>query len=85
MGHFMLGSAVAMPFMQDGIAFNEEYIPERPVRLGGMMEEPGDSRPGRSPHFNFDPLRSLRVRFGLPRCGRSAFQAVPGQFEPCSG
>lgn len=46
MGRFMLGLTIVLLSMQDGIAFNEECIPERPIRLGEMMEEPRDLRPG---------------------------------------
>lgn len=37
MGRFLLGSTIVMLFRQSGIAFNEEWAPERPVRLGEMM------------------------------------------------
>jgi len=37
MGRFLLGSTIVMLFRQGTIAFNEEWAPERPVRLGEMM------------------------------------------------
>lgn len=37
MGRFLLGSTVVMLFEQNSIAFNEDWSPERPVRLGEMM------------------------------------------------
>ncbi|MGK2908477.1 MAG: archaetidylserine decarboxylase [Sphingobium sp.] len=37
MGRFLLGSTVVMLFKQDAIAFNSDWRPERPVRLGEMM------------------------------------------------
>lgn len=37
MGRFLLGSTVVMLFRQDIIAFNENWAPERPVRLGEIM------------------------------------------------
>ncbi len=37
MGRFLLGSTIIMLFRQDAIAFNEEWVPERPVRLGEWM------------------------------------------------
>lgn len=37
MGRFLLGSTVVMLFRQGSIAFNEEWKPERTVRLGEMM------------------------------------------------
>jgi len=37
MGRFMLGSTIVMLFQQGSIAFNDEWTPERPVRLGEMM------------------------------------------------
>src|ERR1700712_2147743 len=37
MGRFLLGSTVVMLFKQDTIAFNAEWTPERPVRLGERM------------------------------------------------
>jgi phosphatidylserine decarboxylase len=41
MGRFLLGSTIVMLFRQDTIVFNEEWAPERPVRLG----EPMGNRP----------------------------------------
>lgn len=37
MGRFLLGSTIVMLFKQDVIAFNPEWSPERPVRLGELM------------------------------------------------
>jgi phosphatidylserine decarboxylase len=37
MGRFLLGSTIVMLFKQDTIAFNPEWEPERPVRLGEVM------------------------------------------------
>ena len=37
MGRFLLGSTIVMLFRQDVIAFNADWAPERPVRLGEMM------------------------------------------------
>ena len=37
MGRFLLGSTVVMLFARDTIAFNPDWAPERPVRLGEMM------------------------------------------------
>lgn len=37
MGRFLLGSTIVMLFNQDTIAFNEDWAPERPVRLGERM------------------------------------------------
>jgi phosphatidylserine decarboxylase len=37
MGRFLLGSTVVMLFQENTIAFNPEWAPERPVRLGEMM------------------------------------------------
>ncbi|QAY77589.1 archaetidylserine decarboxylase [Sphingosinicella sp. BN140058] len=42
MGRFLLGSTIVMLFPADTIAFNPDWAPERPVRLGERM---GD-RPG---------------------------------------
>jgi phosphatidylserine decarboxylase len=41
MGRFLLGSTIVMLFRQGTIAFNENWAPERPVRLG----EPMGNRP----------------------------------------
>jgi phosphatidylserine decarboxylase len=41
MGRFLLGSTIVMLFERDRIAFNEDWAPERPVRLG----EPMGNRP----------------------------------------
>ena len=37
MGRFLLGSTVIMLFERNAIAFNEDWAPERPVRLGQLM------------------------------------------------
>jgi phosphatidylserine decarboxylase len=37
MGRFLLGSTIIMLFRQGAIAFNGEWVPERPVRLGELM------------------------------------------------
>jgi phosphatidylserine decarboxylase len=37
MGRFLLGSTIVMLFRQGAIAFNEQWAPERPVRLGERM------------------------------------------------
>ena len=37
MGRFLLGSTIVMLFRKDSIVFNEEWAPERPVRLGEAM------------------------------------------------
>jgi phosphatidylserine decarboxylase len=37
MGRFLLGSTIVMLFRQDTIAFNKDWAPERPVRLGELM------------------------------------------------
>jgi len=37
MGRFRLGSTIVMLFEPDTIAFNSDWAPERPVRLGEMM------------------------------------------------
>jgi phosphatidylserine decarboxylase len=37
MGRFLLGSTIVMLFQQGTIAFNEHWVPERPVRLGEPM------------------------------------------------
>nr|WP_281126689.1 archaetidylserine decarboxylase [Sphingomonas sp. AR_OL41] len=42
MGRFLLGSTIVMLFRHDTIAFNPDWAPERPVRLGEMM----GNRPG---------------------------------------
>jgi phosphatidylserine decarboxylase len=42
MGRFLLGSTIVMLFAKDTIAFNGDWAPEQPVRLGDMM----GSRPG---------------------------------------
>ena len=45
MGRFLLGSTVVMLFPAGSIAFNGDWVPERPVRLGEMMgnrpDQPG--------------------------------------------
>lgn len=37
MGRFLLGSTIVMLFGQNTIAFNKDWAPERPVRLGELM------------------------------------------------
>ena len=37
MGRFLLGSTIVMLFRLDTIAFNPDWAPERPVRLGELM------------------------------------------------
>ncbi|WEK02274.1 MAG: archaetidylserine decarboxylase [Candidatus Sphingomonas phytovorans] len=37
MGRFLLGSTIVMLFRQDTVAFNKDWAPKRPVRLGEMM------------------------------------------------
>ncbi len=37
MGRFLLGSTIVMLFPRDTIAFNGDWAPERPVRLGELM------------------------------------------------
>ncbi|MBS7670509.1 archaetidylserine decarboxylase [Croceicoccus gelatinilyticus] len=37
MGRFRLGSTIVMLFGKDTITFNEDWAPERPVRLGELM------------------------------------------------
>lgn len=37
MGRFLLGSTIVMLFRQNTIAFNQDWAPERPVRLGELM------------------------------------------------
>ncbi|MDT9598383.1 archaetidylserine decarboxylase [Sphingosinicella rhizophila] len=37
MGRFLLGSTIVMLFGKDRIAFNRDWAPERPVRLGEFM------------------------------------------------
>ncbi|BBC74014.1 phosphatidylserine decarboxylase [Altererythrobacter sp. B11] len=37
MGRFLLGSTIVMLFRQGTIVFNEDWAPERPVRLGELM------------------------------------------------
>ncbi len=37
MGRFLLGSTVVMLFRRNAIVFNEDWAPERPVRLGELM------------------------------------------------
>jgi phosphatidylserine decarboxylase len=39
MGRFLLGSTIVMLFQQDTIAFDADWAPERPVRLGEKMGE----------------------------------------------
>jgi phosphatidylserine decarboxylase len=48
MGRFLLGSTVVMLWRQGTIAFNPDWAPERPVRLGEMMGNrpaPGSGAP----------------------------------------
>jgi phosphatidylserine decarboxylase len=42
MGRFLLGSTIVMLFGQNRIAFNPEWAPERPVRLGEAMGDRPD-------------------------------------------
>ncbi len=42
MGRFLLGSTIVMLFRQNAIAFNEDWAPERPVRLGEPMGHRSD-------------------------------------------
>jgi phosphatidylserine decarboxylase len=37
MGRFLLGSTVVMLFRKDTITFNQDWAPERSVRLGELM------------------------------------------------
>jgi phosphatidylserine decarboxylase len=37
MGRFLLGSTIVMLFRPDTIVFNEDWAPERAVRLGELM------------------------------------------------
>ncbi len=37
MGRFLLGSTIVMLFRQRTITFNDDWVPERPVRLGELM------------------------------------------------
>ena len=37
MGRFLLGSTIVMLFRKGSIVFNQEWAPERPVRLGEAM------------------------------------------------
>ena len=37
MGRFLLGSTIVMLFRRGAIAFNEDWAPDRPVRLGELM------------------------------------------------
>ncbi|MDF2495408.1 archaetidylserine decarboxylase [Sphingomonas sp.] len=37
MGRFLLGSTIVMLFQQDTVVFDEDWAPERPVRLGEAM------------------------------------------------
>ncbi|WP_243654505.1 archaetidylserine decarboxylase [Novosphingobium sp. PhB57] len=37
MGRFLLGSTIVMLFVEGAIAFNENWAPQRPVRLGEVM------------------------------------------------
>jgi phosphatidylserine decarboxylase len=37
MGRFLLGSTIVMLFKRDTIVFNEDWVPERSVRLGELM------------------------------------------------
>ena len=53
MGRFLLGSTVVMLFRQDAIAFNEDWAPDRPVRLGEMMGNRPAASAGRKPSPRF--------------------------------
>ncbi len=37
MGRFLLGSTIVMLWKRGAIAFNEDWVPERNVRLGELM------------------------------------------------
>jgi phosphatidylserine decarboxylase len=37
MGRFLLGSTIVMLFPRETVVFNNDWVPERPVRLGEMM------------------------------------------------
>jgi phosphatidylserine decarboxylase len=37
MGRFLLGSTIVMLFKKEAVIFNEEWTPERRVRLGELM------------------------------------------------
>ncbi len=53
MGRFLLGSTIVMLFRQGAVAFNEDWAPERSVRLGERM---GDRAAGTEPqHLNHSP------------------------------
>ena len=39
MGRFLLGSTVVLLWPQDTIAFNTQWAPARPVRMGEAMGE----------------------------------------------
>jgi phosphatidylserine decarboxylase len=45
MGRFLLGSTIVMLFKPDTIAFNPDWTPERPVRLGEKMGDRPATRP----------------------------------------
>ena len=46
MGRFLLGSTIVMLFRQGTIAFNPDWAPERPVRLGERMGDRPANQPG---------------------------------------
>jgi phosphatidylserine decarboxylase len=46
MGRFLLGSTIVMLFRQGTIAFNKDWAPERPVRLGELMGNRAARQPG---------------------------------------
>ena len=39
MGRFLLGSTVVMLFPKEVMAFNPQWQPTRPIRMGEMMAE----------------------------------------------
>ena len=49
MGRFLLGSTIVMLFRQGTIVFNEDWAPERSVRLGERMGDTPTSAPGLTP------------------------------------
>ena len=56
MGRFLLGSTIVMLFKANTIRFNEDWAPERKVRLGEKM---GDFAAG--PIYNCGDCRNLNV------------------------
>jgi phosphatidylserine decarboxylase len=47
MGRFLLGSTIVMLFEKRAIAFNPDWFPERPVRLGEAMGSAVEKAPDR--------------------------------------